>query len=862
MKTTNSKEHIGIGLSCLTLAFLLFSISPSFSQSGNQTTRAVIIGISDYQSQEIPDLNYAHKDALAFSQFLQSKSGGSVNTENIKILTNEEATNARMGAALDWLLDEGEAGDQAIIYFSGHGDVETKTRRQFGFLLPWDSPPQSYMAGAYPLFYLEEIISTLTIDKNIKVLLVADACRSGKLAGSAAGGTQHTSANLAKKFGNEIKILSCQANEFSVEGERWGGGRGVFSYYLIDGLYGLADKNENYEVNLLEIGRYLEDNVSEDVAPESQIPLTIGARNELINYVDAELLDQIKRDRNLGIGQVIAARSPQSKEDMLAALNPKSKALYNDFQAKVEEKAKLKVIENLYGLITEDDNLASLLPTVKKEYSTALQDEVQQALNALLNSDPYESNKFFFDPANYHIYPEYIQRSIDLLEEDHYSIPSLKAKKLFFEGYNITRTLSESDEFDKPTRDSLRGVAGGYFDRAISLQPEASYLYYGKLFLYSHRTPSMIDSMLYYQGKANEFSPQWLLPYLSITNEYMYNLKDKKLGEEWLFKAQQLKPDSYIVLERLTWLYQTKGKDDEAMKVAKRMVELKPDLFNGYANVGCVYFQKRDYPEGKKWLAQAMELNSDPITVAPKYFAYMSIATKDIEKGSQIFQQNIDDERTPYWKKAQYQLWYGKALLNFANDPVKAEALINESLKRQHQEAGKVECLSYLAKAKIQQGKWDDANALLQNAVAYEPTYANCFIVVYSLLGEVEYQNGNIEKAEEYFLKGKDYPGDNLYKEEAIYRYANFLLAEGRDKEANDLYGVCNWITKKHGALGYYGEAKVKAKEGDLDLALFGLEKALDRYFPFKDEIYKEPLFEELRKTDKFKAIMQKHFPD
>ena len=33
-----------------------------------------------------------------------------------------------------------QEGDRAIIYFSGHGDVETQTMFQMGYLLTWDSP--------------------------------------------------------------------------------------------------------------------------------------------------------------------------------------------------------------------------------------------------------------------------------------------------------------------------------------------------------------------------------------------------------------------------------------------------------------------------------------------------------------------------------------------------------------------------------------------------------------------------------------------------------------------------------------------------------------------------------------------------
>ncbi|MBK9017582.1 MAG: hypothetical protein IPM82_28020 [Saprospiraceae bacterium] len=46
--------------------------------------------------------------------------------------------------------------------------------------------------------------------KQGEVVVITDACRAGKLAGSSINGAQLTSANLAKQFADEVKILSCQ----------------------------------------------------------------------------------------------------------------------------------------------------------------------------------------------------------------------------------------------------------------------------------------------------------------------------------------------------------------------------------------------------------------------------------------------------------------------------------------------------------------------------------------------------------------------------------------------------------------------------------------------------------------------------
>ena len=67
-------------------------------------TYAVIVGISEYQN-EIAPLDFAHKDAKVFADYLRSKAGGSVPEENVRLLLNKDATHTAIYNALDWLLN-------------------------------------------------------------------------------------------------------------------------------------------------------------------------------------------------------------------------------------------------------------------------------------------------------------------------------------------------------------------------------------------------------------------------------------------------------------------------------------------------------------------------------------------------------------------------------------------------------------------------------------------------------------------------------------------------------------------------------------------------------------------------------------
>lgn len=208
-----TKTYIGQAIFALSffLGFnptLLFSqIKPLYKSS---TTYAVVIGISDYQVPAILDLRFAHKDAEAFANYMRSPAGGTLDGDHLKVLLNEQATAVRIAEALDALVEQVKEGDQVIIYFNGHGDVERKTVSQPGFLLVWDAPSRVYIGGGtYSLAFLQEIVTTLSTQNMAKVTLISDACHAGKLSGNQIGGAQLTSANLARQYANEVKILSC-----------------------------------------------------------------------------------------------------------------------------------------------------------------------------------------------------------------------------------------------------------------------------------------------------------------------------------------------------------------------------------------------------------------------------------------------------------------------------------------------------------------------------------------------------------------------------------------------------------------------------------------------------------------------------
>jgi|CXWL01.1.fsa_nt_gi hypothetical protein len=230
--------------------------------SGPQTF-AFVIGISKYKY--IRPLAYADKDAELFRDYLKSPGGGSLKDDNIFCLLNDQAINSNFwGKGFQWLkAKQLQKGDRLFIYLAGHGDAIDED--QF-FFLGYDCNPEGdknnyLVSGAIQLFNLKKKIAKETT-KGVEVFFIMDACRSNELPGGSAGQNFLNVAISEKKVG-DIMMLATAAGQESLEDASIGNGHGLFTYYLVDGLSGVADTDgtPDNKITFKEIKSFVDKNV-------------------------------------------------------------------------------------------------------------------------------------------------------------------------------------------------------------------------------------------------------------------------------------------------------------------------------------------------------------------------------------------------------------------------------------------------------------------------------------------------------------------------------------------------------------------------------------------------------------------------
>ncbi|MFP4041205.1 MAG: caspase family protein, partial [Bacteroidales bacterium] len=268
-----------------------FSQNSSFDNQFKEV-RALVVGISNYKNLPMEkQLEYASDDAMGFYNFLKSRPDV-IKPQNIISLFNEEATNEiRIKSILyNLIVKESEKNDLVIIYYAGHGDIQNlNSSADEGFLLLHDvSRDGDYMAPGNDVISISEIQKYISMaPEGVKVLLITDACHSGKLV-SNEDAAQKVLSSLVKDWENTYKLVSSQVNQTSYESEKWGGGHGVFTYYLLYGMKGLADENEDNNLQFFELYDFVKENVQK-ATNYNQIPKAKGDETITLFPIDERM---------------------------------------------------------------------------------------------------------------------------------------------------------------------------------------------------------------------------------------------------------------------------------------------------------------------------------------------------------------------------------------------------------------------------------------------------------------------------------------------------------------------------------------------------------------------------------------------
>lgn len=234
---------------------------------------AVIIGIGNYQNENIRDLKFAVNDAKAIYELLIDPNYGRIPENHIQLLLDHKATKKDIQFAIGkWLSEKASPEDTVLFYYAGHGAPDGNSF----YWVTYDADMNSLYPSALSNSEIFDMLRRIQAGRMIGFL---DACHSAATVNKL-NGTRGISIDLYydKSLGQDQVIISASdGTQLSVELEEFR--HGIFTYYLLEGLQGKADSNADGLVDSDEIWNYVKDQVPEksrEKAGNMQTPVFEG----------------------------------------------------------------------------------------------------------------------------------------------------------------------------------------------------------------------------------------------------------------------------------------------------------------------------------------------------------------------------------------------------------------------------------------------------------------------------------------------------------------------------------------------------------------------------------------------------------
>jgi tetratricopeptide (TPR) repeat protein len=620
-------------------------------------TYAIIIGISKYKN--LPHLQYADKDAQVFYDYLVSKRGLNIDSANVALCINEAANINNLGNNVsDILQREIKSGDKVIFFFAGHGDYDAKIMQDQALLLLYSAPNGNYFQNVFS----GDFISTNDLDikftselikRGAEVILIIDACHSGGMSNQLPGGEQGgiITANALNMIKSSIKLYSCQANQYSLESSQFGGGRGLFSYILMEGLYGLADVNpKDKQISLKELQRYLEDFVPALASPNKQNPIVKMEDNtEIFCDVNIEFLTEYKKAKDKKISFLASATLKGIDDDWLSEMSKSQKELYIKCKKQLENK-NLDSAFSTYRSFELLDKTSDASVLLRRNLSAALQEKAANIISPLIE----DISNFGSDSKNVENAIDELEKASELLGKEHFLYDKLQARQLFLKALDLMiKGQSKTKAYE----------CLHYLEHSAELEPNASYTYFclsniyegiGKILFAEINIKKYLDLvpnstwahynyaiLLSKQNKYSETEKEYKmalqLDQNNVNAHYnyanlLYDLNRNKEAEKEFLKVIEIKPDLSSVRCNYGLLLQSMNRYHEAENEFQKAITLDPGNPIYHNNYGVLLYNLKMYKDAEREYMTAIHLN--PENPKPYYFLTCLYSVQDMTENA------------------------------------------------------------------------------------------------------------------------------------------------------------------------------------------------------------------------------------
>jgi len=779
------------------------------SAGTNGITYALIIGISQYKS--VPSLQFAHKDALAFENFLISEVGGKVPKINIETFLNENATRNNVADAISIIARKAKPGDRVYFFFAGHGDMEDLTQIENGLLLLYNCPNGNYFGmkdDVLEILDLKRYLSPLA-QRGVEMIFIVDACHAGNLKGGVEG-VQQTASALAASWGKEYKILSCQPNQLSLESDEWGGGRGLFSLELEEGMKGLADANSDGKISMFELQSYIQTNVAK-YSEGKQIPLVSGDLSKIFINVNPNVLAALKIQKAKDRPALAMVNPKGMEEKYIDSLDPAGRKIYLSYKKNLADRKLIwpKDTNALkdYKAFVKKYPENELTPLMRRNLAAALNQRFDSIVSPLLRGAISYSSR----DECYYAAAE-LDSCMHLLGEQHYMYANLKARKLYMDAMALTWALSENEcnISLKPDIDSSIRL----LEESEALEPNAAYTMVALgeryFFVYEYEK-AFLKFQKYLDLRPNDFYARY-----SLGNLYL-KLKQYEKAQTILSDLVKRYPAYTELYRLLSEAYYNNNKPDAARDCIRQILEVAKDTGNYYFYKG-IYYARFNQPDSAIFYYRLAKQKVGECPICENNIGHMYMV-----------HNNLDSAR----------FYFNQLLAKDSTDPFPNFNLGTIS---------------------ILEDDYSKAINSFINTIKYSTGTREGYVTRLDIYFNKKYNIADSSRYREFAEKISVFNMQYMSWLSILYCY---LRDEKLQLKTDKLEYIFTWLFnyKEYDVLTWYHHACWKALQKDKTSALESLGKALKLGFGNYFQITSDADLNFIRGTPEFKALQETYFP-
>ncbi len=210
----------------------------------------IAIGVGAFRDSEVPGVKFAVHDAEVVADYFRTVGG--IPARQIKVVTNDHALKDDLAELFEsWLPEHVGSDSVVLVFFSGRATMDPSTGAVS--LIPHDGGPAS-SPRLFSLRRLQAAVARLSIQRAVLLFDVSLTVPPSSVSQNHRDPVWDSGAS-ALRDGKLVQILGIHGIQEAHQYEQ--GRHGLFTYYLLKGLGGTADKDRDGIVAVGELFDYL-----------------------------------------------------------------------------------------------------------------------------------------------------------------------------------------------------------------------------------------------------------------------------------------------------------------------------------------------------------------------------------------------------------------------------------------------------------------------------------------------------------------------------------------------------------------------------------------------------------------------------